>query len=106
MGDVPPTMRPRIRNMRESDRRILEFLYNGDRNKIIANPAVIAENIDYANGTVRERMRPLRRAELIKYHDEDRAMYKIGDLGQRYMENELDDDEISNIEDSLNGSDG
>lgn len=87
--------------MRESDRRILEFLYNGDRNEIIANPAVIAANIDYADGTVRERMRPLRDADLIKYHDEDRAMYTISELGRKYMENNLEEEEIERLEESL-----
>lgn len=94
-------MRPRIRNMRESDKRILKFLYNGDESELIATPVIIAANIDYADDTVRKRMKPLRSSDLVKYHDEGRGMYTIGDLGRKYIENDLTDDDVAKIESGL-----
>lgn len=91
--------------MGESDPFILEFLFNnGD--PITSTPRVIAANIDYQPATARERVTPLRRAGLIEYTDERSALYQITDLGERYLNDELSEDEIEEIDDKLRGEDG
>jgi len=97
-------MRPRVRGMRGSDRHILGYLYNGDQQELVATPAVIAANIDFADATVRERVSTLRDAGLIDYYDEDRAMYQLGELGRKYMEDDLSDEEIEQLEADLKQS--
>jgi len=87
--------------MTGADDRILEFLYNDDGTPIIANPKVIAVNIDYKPDTVRKRMGPLREADLVQYYDKSGALYEITDRGRRRLEGNLDDDEIDDIEEAL-----
>lgn len=89
--------------MRPTDRHILEFLANGDEPEIVASPIVIAANIDYVVGSVRERVTPLRRAGLLKYESKSSGIYAITDLGNRYLSGRLEEDEINDIESVLLG---
>jgi len=93
--------RQRVDGMMRSDERIIEYLQNGGEPDLIATPSVIAVNIDYKPDTVRKRLLPLRDAGLVGYYDEDRGMYELSDLGRRWINGELDDDEIDQIESVL-----
>lgn len=92
--------RPRVRGMRQSDVYILEHLY-ADGNRLIDRPIDIAANIGFAESTVGERVLTLRDAGLIEYYDESKGLYVISDLGARYLEDELTDDEIDELESLL-----
>jgi len=95
-------MRPqRVRGMRPTDRHILEFLDNRPSDPIVASPVVIAANIDYVVGSVRERVTPLRKCGLLEYVDRKSGIYGITDLGQRYLRGGLDDHEVSQLEECL-----
>jgi len=86
--------------MRQTDIFILEHLYNnGDA--LIDSPADIAANIGYAAGNVRQRLPILRRAGLVEYHDQDAGQYQLADLGVKYIEGRLEDDEIDALEAAL-----
>jgi len=93
-------MRPRVLGMRESDKRILEHLANDGR-ELIDRPVDIAVNIEFEHGTVRHRMPVLRDVGLIQYHDESKGQYKIDDLGRRYLDGEITDDEQDQLEADL-----
>jgi len=98
-------MRPhRVRGMRPTDRHILEFLANDPADPIVASPVVIAANIDYAKGSVRERMTPLREATLVRYANQESGIYEITDLGLRYLSGELSENEIDDLENTLDSS--
>ncbi len=94
--------RQRIVGMTRADDHILEFLWNGGADELIANPKVIAVNIDYQPDTVRKRMAPLREAGLVEYYDESGGLYQITDLGRRRLDGELEDEEVDEIEEILN----
>lgn len=87
--------------MRKTDIHILELLLNEGNKELRLRPADIAVNIEFAKGSVRERMRPLREAGLIEYHDEQAGRYQIADRGRRYLQGDLSDDEIDDIESAL-----
>lgn len=93
--------RPRVVGMTSADDRILEFLRNEGNSALVANPAVIAVNIDFSPHTVRERVGPLRRCGLVEYHDRSRGLYRITDAGRDYLDGRLDDDDIEHIEATL-----
>jgi len=90
--------RPRVSWMTNADDHLLEFLLNEGNREIIATPAVIAENIDFNPGYVRQRVSKLLENELIEYHDEDRGMYKITDRGREYLAGDLDAEELEDTE--------
>lgn len=84
--------------MSGSDRHILEFLWN-DGNQIYANPSTIAANIDYKPNTVRKRMRKLRSVGFVEYYDEQGGIYRLAELGEKYLQDILTSEEIAEIED-------
>ncbi len=77
--------------MTRGDDAILEFFHEKD---IVANPAVVAFNIDFSAGYIRRRMRRLLDADLLRLVDEDKAMYQITDRGRAYLSGELDKDDL------------
>jgi len=87
--------------MRPTDRHILEFLANDPADPIVASPVVIAANVDYAKGSVRERMTPLREAGLVRYSNEQSGIYEITDLGERYLDGQLEEHEIDELEETF-----
>lgn len=92
-------MRPRIAWVRISDVDILDFLNEHAIEGFEAPPMAIAINMDLAEGTVWNRVRVLNAAGLIDRTDEDRGYYKITPMGQRYLADELTDDEHQQLED-------
>lgn len=84
--------------MTNADDHILEFLLNEGNRELIATPAVIAENIDFNSGYVRQRVSQLLERGLIEYHDEDRGMYEITELGRKYLAGDLDAEELERDE--------
>lgn len=93
---------PRVAGMSGVNRHTLEFLWNaGD--EIYANPSTIAANIDYKKNTVQKAVIELRKAGLLEYYDEDGGIYQLTGLGRRYLQNELEESEIGEIEASLEG---
>lgn len=87
--------------MTDVDDRILEYLQNGDEEELIANPKVIAVNIDYKPDTIRKKIGPLREAGLVEYFDETGGLYQITDLGRRRLNGDLLEEEIEQIEQIL-----
>lgn len=84
-------MRPRVEWMTRADDFILELLQEAG---ISANPSTIAFNIDYDRRYVSQRCRELAENGLLKRVDEDKAMYRITELGERYLAGEVDITEI------------
>ena len=84
-------MRPRADWMTKADDHILELLSEAG---IAANPATIAFNIDYDGGYVAHRCRELADYDLISRVHETKAMYRISDLGERYLGGDVDADEL------------
>lgn len=71
------------------DRAILKRLLNEGNEGLVLTPAVIAENIDYKPQTVREHLLVLRDKQLVEYHDEDRAMYRLTEQGRMWLQGNL-----------------
>lgn len=86
--------RPRVPWMTRSDDAILEFLYNDPGHEIRATPVTIGANIEFSHSTVLKRVRLLETAGLLRYHDEDRGIYELTDLGRRYLTGEADHDDL------------
>lgn len=84
-------MRPRADWMTKADDHILELLSEAG---IAANPATIAFNIDYDGGYVAHRCRELAGHDLISRVHETKAMYRITDLGERYLCGEVNIEEL------------
>jgi len=82
--------------MTRADDYILELLDNAD---IAANPATISYNIDYDRSYISKRCRILDAAGLVNREDADRAMYRITDLGRRYLDDELTSSEEEDLAD-------
>lgn len=82
--------RPRVSWMTNADDHILEFLLNEGNKEIIATPAVIAVNIDFNPGYIRQRLSVLLDEGLIEYYDEQRGMYELSSRGRSYLAGELD----------------
>ncbi|MFB1063707.1 ArsR family transcriptional regulator [Natrinema sp. H-ect4] len=80
--------------MTNADDHILEFLLNEGNREIVATPRVIAENIDFNPGYVRQRMSQLLDESLVEYYDEDAGFYQITDRGRAYLEGELKAEEL------------
>lgn len=75
--------------MTQADDRILEFLQEKD---IVASPTVIAANIDYNPNYISRRCRELENAELIQRVDS--SNYRLTPLGERYLDGDLEADEL------------
>ncbi|WP_120244771.1 ArsR family transcriptional regulator [Halopiger aswanensis] len=76
--------------MTNADDHILEFLLNEGNREIVATPRVIAENIDFNPGYIRQRMRKLLEEDLVAYYDEEAGIYEITDQGRAYLAGEID----------------
>ncbi|MFD1587370.1 helix-turn-helix domain-containing protein [Halorientalis brevis] len=84
-------MRPSLAPwMTPVDRDILELLQNGDRRELILTPGVIAANTDWKRQTVREHLLLLSDHDLVEYHDEPRALYRLSERGRSYLRGEID----------------
>jgi predicted transcriptional regulator len=90
--------RPRVEWMTRADDAILEFLLNDPNEGLIATPAFIEMNIEFGVSTCRTRIRKLYDAGLVEYNDEDRGSYKITPLGEKYLNGEIDADELEEPE--------
>ena len=86
--------RPRVAWMTSADDHILEFLLNEGNRQIVSTPRVIAENIDFNPGYVRQRMSVLLENNLVEYHDEEAGFYAISDRGGAYLAGELSADDL------------
>lgn len=86
--------RPRVGWMTNADDHILEFLLNEGNREIVASPRVIAENIDFNPGYVRQRMAKLLEKGLVDYYDKDAGIYQITDRGRDYLAGKLDKDDL------------
>ena len=88
-------MRPPLASwMTPVDRDILERLENGDGDELVLTPALIAVNTDWGHQTVREHVSDLRKHGLIEYHDQERGIYRLSNLGREYLAGEIDADEL------------
>ena len=85
-------MRPRVDWMTQADERTLEFLHEKD---IVASPPVIAANIDYTQEYISRRCRKLTNAGLLQRVDA--SNYRITDLGERFLDGDIDEDEIPDV---------
>lgn len=85
-------MRPRVDWMTQADERVLEFLYDKE---IVASPSVIAANIDYTQEYLSRRCRKLTNAGLLQRVDA--SNYRITDLGERFLDGDVDEDEIPDV---------
>lgn len=95
---VKPAMRPRISWMTRGDDYILQFFVEAN---IAASPNVIGYNIDYSRQYVARRCSTLTTGGLLERVDEEKAMYRITDLGRKYIRDDLSEDEIERIEASI-----
>ncbi|WP_410764754.1 winged helix-turn-helix domain-containing protein [Haloferax sp. DFSO60] len=80
--------------MTPTDRAILERLRNEGNDELVLTPALIAENTDYARTTIREHLATLLEHELVEYHDEERAIYRLSERGRGYLAGEIDGEEL------------
>lgn len=77
--------------MTRGDDTILELLKEAE---IAANPATIAYNIDYDRSYVFRRCRTLSEHGLVERVDEAKAMYRIEELGSRYLDGDTEKSEL------------
>lgn len=88
-------MRPQLASwMTPVDRAILERLENRGNDELVLTPGIIAENTDFARPTVREHIGELRQRGFVEYYDEGRAIYQLTDRGRKWLNGELDPDEL------------
>jgi len=78
--------------MTQADERVLEFLHEKD---IVASPSVIAANIDYTQEYLSRRCRKLTNAGLLQRADA--SNYRITDLGEKFLDGDIDSDEIPDV---------
>lgn len=71
-----------------TDERILEILETG----LMLGPTAIAKNIDKHRVTVSDRLRALREHGFVESPEE--GYYEITELGERYLDGELDADNL------------
>ena len=79
-------MRPRVGWMTRADDYILELLREAG---IAANPSTIAFNIDYDRRYVSKRCRTLAEHGLLDREHPSKAMYRITDRGEAYLDGDL-----------------
>ncbi|MGZ0745749.1 winged helix DNA-binding protein [Haloparvum sp. AD34] len=82
--------------MTAADDRILEFLLNGENQKIIATPGMIELNIDYGKTHISNRLKELREADLVEYYDEKRGAYQITERGEKYLKGQIKAEQLEN----------
>ncbi|WP_152420922.1 helix-turn-helix domain-containing protein [Halorubrum coriense] len=76
------------------DRDILERLENGDEDELVLSPALIAVNTDWGHQTIREHVSILREHGLIEYHNKERGIYRLSELGREYLTGDLHADDL------------
>lgn len=86
--------RPHVDWMTRADDAILEFLQNEGNRQLVATPGVIEANIGYTLSTVNQRLRKLKTAGLVEYHDEERGLYEISEQGKAYLSGTIDASEL------------
>lgn len=86
--------RPHVDWMTRADDAILEFLLNEGNRQLIATPGVIEVNIGYTLSTVNQRLRKLKSAGLVEYHDEERGMYELTEKGSAYLAGEIEAEDL------------
>ena len=92
-------MRPDLASwMTPVDRDILEILQNEGGHELVLTPGLIAENTDWKRQTVREHLSDLLAHDLVEYHDESRAIYRLSDRGRDYLEGRIDSSELEDDE--------
>ncbi|WP_224337873.1 winged helix-turn-helix domain-containing protein [Haloprofundus halobius] len=91
--------RPHVEWMTRADDAILEFLLNEGNRPLIVTPGVIEANIAYALSSINQRLRKLKAAGLVDYHDEERGLYKITEKGEQYLSGEISSEDLT-LEDS------
>lgn len=91
---VPRMRRPRVDWMTRSDDAILEFLLNDPVHEIAAAPVTIAANVEFSRSTVHRRLRVLYEHGLVEYYNESQGVYRLTDLGRRYLSGEATHDEL------------
>ncbi|MFB6199215.1 MAG: MarR family transcriptional regulator [Halobacteriaceae archaeon] len=84
--------------MTRGDDYILQFFVEAD---IAASPNVIGYNIDYSRQYVARRCSTLADGGLLNRVDEEKAMYRITDLGLNYIKDQLTDEEIERVESAV-----
>ena len=84
-------MRPRVSWMTRADDAILELLSKAD---IAANPSTIAFNIDYDRRYVARRCLTLSEHDLLDRVHEGKAMYKITEFGNQYLQGQINADAL------------
>ena len=77
--------------MTRADDAILELLHEAG---IAANPSTIAFNIDYDNRYISQRCRILAENKLVERVHKTKAMYRITELGERYLVDDVDKEEL------------
>lgn len=82
-----------------SDHDILDFLNGHEVDEFRVGPTAIAVNVGLSEGTVWNRVRVLNAADLLERTDEDRGYYRITGMGQRYLTDDLMDEERQQLED-------
>jgi len=80
--------------MTAADDRILEFLRNEGNKELIATAGMVELNVDYGRTHITNRLKKLREAGLVEYHDESRGAHQITDLGRAYLAGDLDAEEL------------
>lgn len=76
------------------DRDILELLHNDAGRELVLTPGLIAENTDWERQTVREHLSDLLDHDLVEYHDESRAIYRLSARGRDYLAGKTDVSEL------------
>ena len=100
-------MRRRVPGMDELDHAILEFLHelgtSGDH-PVTEPPRIVWYNLDVVRGiidkdpsTVSRHMKSLAEDGLLEILDRDRGYYAITDLGIRYIDGELSEEEYDDL---------
>ena len=90
-------MRPRIPWLTRVDMIALEYLAGHEQSAFEQSPSLIATNIGKSAGHVRRRMRTLSAAGLVERTNDTAGYYAITELGRRYLQGELVDDEIASL---------
>lgn len=94
---MPPLeeMRPPPDWMKTADLYLLHLL---DEVDIAISPPALALELDYHRDYMSQRCRVLAEAELVESaREEKRGLYRITDLGQRYLAEDLSDNEREQI---------
>jgi predicted transcriptional regulator len=91
-------MRPLPEWMTRSDIAILRFLAGHEIGPFEVPPLAIARNTGTSESHTRARVRDLHRSGLIDRVEGVRGYYQITDLGERFVSNDLSDDERQQLD--------